>query len=194
MKYIKQLQAENQRKGEVIAELKEALRSLVDYARSAKFNATERDPIPHMNPADVVHHVSDWQRRIGDVELNGRTRTDFDDLTAEEVALVERWIIAARKHGYVKRIVSVKRGSFKAYDVHIHGEQSWKHDGTPLHAFSAWLPLAAINDMINWTHPNVAKETNYEQMALEGDWSAVRDSDPDRIWRIFEQFVLGGEK
>ena len=47
------------RQAEVITELKTALEDIQAYAASEKFNSTASDPIPTMNPADIVNRVRD---------------------------------------------------------------------------------------------------------------------------------------
>ncbi len=56
--------------------------------------------------------------------------------------------------------------------------------------FSAWLPLLAIRELTPWAEESIASLTDYPDMTEAGDWSGMRDSDPDTVWFIFDRFVL----
>ena len=56
--------------------------------------------------------------------------------------------------------------------------------------FSASLILACINELTPWTSPEVANMTDYPEMAMQGDWSGVRDTDMSLLWRIFFRHVV----
>ena len=76
MNFIQKLQAVVARQQEVIQAQEQALDDLRDYANSPKFNRTEQEPIPVMNPQDVVLRVRDWTSRIHSIALNGTVVTD----------------------------------------------------------------------------------------------------------------------
>lgn len=69
--------------------------------------------------------------------------------------------------------------------VHLSGE--------PMEVnFGAWLPLWAIKELTKWWEPVIAMMTDYPGM-LQGpdpDWSAVRDTNEDSLWEIFETITL----
>lgn len=96
---------------------------------------------------------------------------------------------AISKLGVRVDITKVARKTAKAFDLVIEGEMpsllGKKDDGFP---FSAWLPLYAIREYLNWTHAEIAEMTSYPQMAMDGDWSGVRDSSSTQIWAIFKQY------
>ena len=72
MNEIKRLQKENARQAEVIAEYQTAMQDIREYCSSAKFS----EPLATMNPADIIHRVGDWKRRINDIADNGRAIVD----------------------------------------------------------------------------------------------------------------------
>jgi len=54
----------------------------------------------------------------------------------------------------------------------------------------AWLPLLAIQYLVPWYLPSIAAMTDYPDMAMAGDWSAIRDTDTKKLWAIFEKHIL----
>lgn len=58
------------------------------------------------------------------------------------------------------------------------------------HQFLAWLPLHAIKELTNWTSEEIAYMSDYPDMAMEGDWSAIRDSSLEKIWQIFYHSIF----
>lgn len=86
--------------------------------------------------------------------------------------------------------LKVERRSDREYDLTLKGKYAVSHKYMPGCSFSAWLPLAAINDLTLWPSQEIAECTDYPYMVMEGDWSGVRDSDPETIWAIFHRFVL----
>lgn len=89
----------------------------------------------------------------------------------------------AKKQGW--KDIKIERRSEKMFDLTVEGfdpEMGCK--------FSAWLPLACIRYLTMWTSHKIAMHTDYPEMAIEGDWSGVRDSSTDSIWFIFDNFVL----
>lgn len=78
-------------------------------------------------------------------------------------------------------IGSLKRRSEKEYDFSFSyrdPETGW--DTT------AWLPLAVIQDS-KWTY--LAHMSDYPEMVLDGDWSGIRDSSKEAIWKMFDYIV-----
>jgi hypothetical protein len=100
-------------------------------------------------------------------------------MTKNEIDLVTK---LANREGWADYTVS--RKSDREYDLHIEGS-SQKMGCT----FSAWLVLAAIRSLTLWTSWKVAEMTDYPEMAMEGDWSGVRDSNEESLWAIFNKFV-----
>jgi hypothetical protein len=68
------------------------------------------------------------------------------------------------------------------FDVQIEGVRP---DGMK---FNAQLRLGAIHQLLDWA--SIAWETSYPEMVLEGDWSGIRDSDPERIRAIFQRHII----
>jgi len=96
------------------------------------------------------------------------------------IDLAERTMIA--QMGATEKWRSIDAVSFRssrAFDIGIDGVTA---DGSK---FSAWLPLLAISKQTAWSSPAIAAQCDYPDMALEGDWSAIRDSEMLTIWRIF---------
>jgi hypothetical protein len=85
--------------------------------------------------------------------------------------------------------LKVTRRSDREYDLTIEGRFGKDYPYMGGVAFSAWLPLLAIRELTMWTSEAVASLTDYPDMTAEGDWSGMRDSDPDTIWFIFDRFV-----
>lgn len=85
--------------------------------------------------------------------------------------------------------LSVSRRSEREYDLILEGNFG---KGSPMAgcAFTGWLPLFAIRELTEWPSEAIASLTDYPDMVMEGDWSGVRDSDPDTIWFIFDRFAL----
>ena len=89
-----------------------------------------------------------------------------------------------------KEIIGVKRRSDRTYDLELEG--TFKSDlSEHRFQFSAWLPLALIREFVAWPLPRVAELTKYPEMVREGDWSGVRDSEPEDIFRILALAVDG---
>ena len=74
MNIIHQLQDQNERQAEVIAELRAALADIRDYCGSAKY----AEHGSTMNPADIIHRVRDWTSRVNAVEQSGKAVVDDD--------------------------------------------------------------------------------------------------------------------
>lgn len=85
--------------------------------------------------------------------------------------------------------VRVSRRSDREFDLTLAG--SYAKDSPHLAgvAFSAWIPLMSIKELTQWPSESIASLTDYPEMVTEGDWSGVRDSDPETIWFIFHKFV-----
>lgn len=86
--------------------------------------------------------------------------------------------------------LKVSRRSDREYDLTLEGRYGKDSSHVVGVAFSAWLPLLAIRELTFWPSEEIASCTNYPDMAMEGDWSGVRDSEPENIWFIFERFAL----
>ncbi len=79
-----------------------------------------------------------------------------------------------------QRLRNLRRRSFREFDIEMDGIYT-DSCGT----WGAWLPLAVIS-AANWCHPSIAELSDYRIMAQEGDWSAIRDSRTESIWRMFD--------
>ena len=111
------------------------------------------------------------------------TMNQEQELRPVEMSLI-RYILA--REGYDLTTMTVTRRSDRLGDVSLQASRS---SGVHL---AAWLPLLAIRNLTLWTLPTIADMTDYPEMAVGGDWSAVRDSTREKIWLIFEKFVMGG--
>jgi hypothetical protein len=85
--------------------------------------------------------------------------------------------------------LKVSRRSDRKFDLSLKGRYGKDFPYLGGVAFSAWLPLIAINYLTPWSNEEIASCTDYPDMVMEGDWSGVRDSDPETIWGIFHRFV-----
>lgn len=104
------------------------------------------------------------------------------DLTANERAALR----AFESRG--ETIHKVERRSEREFDLSLEGEKDWGLS-KPVR-FSAWLPLSAIREFTNWPDPRIGSMADYPGMATGGDWSGIRDSDPETIWAIFEAHAI----
>lgn len=97
--------------------------------------------------------------------------------------------LALYRLGIRMDITEVFRKSKRQFDIEIEGEMpsvfGKKHDPVP---FTAWLPLFVVREYLKWTHEDIAWMTDYPEMAMKGDWSAVRDSSRSKIWAIFRKY------
>lgn len=82
-------------------------------------------------------------------------------------------------------IVSIERRSDREFDLIIHGTDSRTQNN-----FSGLMLLLGINELVDWTRPSVARMSSHPEMAKEGDWSGIRDSDEDAQWAIFYEHVV----
>ncbi len=118
-----------------------------------------------LNPTIINRTISDGERTILD-KFNG-------------------------SHDY--RIDKIERRSQREYDISIEGKHYFDSPTKPGErvevGFSAWLPLMCIRDLLNWCQWDIAEMTSYPSMTAAGDWSGVRDSEPEYIWEIFEKYV-----
>jgi hypothetical protein len=99
-------------------------------------------------------------------------------MNAKEKKIVDRLV---EKCGI--KDLKVSRRSDREYDLSLEGRYMREMN------FSAWLPLFAIRELTLWPSEEIAQCTDYPEMVVEGDWSGVRDSDPEKIWAIFHRFV-----
>jgi len=97
--------------------------------------------------------------------------SDREQKLIDAVAVHEQW-----------QTITVQRESDREFDLSIGGTHTQFE--TPCY-FRARLMLAALHSCCKWTSPGVAAMTDYPDMAMDGDWSAVRDSSDDTQWRIF---------
>ena len=78
--------------------------------------------------------------------------------------------------------------SEKEFELSFEGERPGFGKSDPPMKFSACLVLSCIRELFNWT--KFADMTDYPEMVREGDWSGVRDTSWDKLWRIFNETVL----
>jgi hypothetical protein len=72
---------------------------------------------------------------------------------------------------------SCQKLSNKDFDIVVEGV---KLNGV---VFKSWFPLAFIG-MMNWI--KYADLTDYPEIVRKGDWSGIRDSEEETIWKIFD--------
>ena len=80
------------------------------------------------------------------------------------------------------KVVGIERKSNRDFDVKVDCDSDFCK-------FGMWLPLGAIRSLTVWTDPKIARMTDHPEMAMEGDWSGVRDSSSEAIWAIFTEHV-----
>jgi hypothetical protein len=114
--------------------------------------------------------------------LMGFDFTGCGSVSPVEVAAVESVARAMDATGTVR----VTRRSHHAFDFRINGTYRTEHGNE--FPFSAWFPLLAIRELTQWT--KLARESDYPQMVVEGDWSGIRDSGEAKIWAMFNSAVL----
>lgn len=105
-------------------------------------------------------------------------------MNANEQSVVDR--LVAKCHIEDLKVV---RRSDREYDLSLEGRFGKDYPYLGGVAFSAWLPLLYIRDMVPWASHEVAQMTDHPDMVMDGDWSGVRDSDPETIWAIFRRFL-----
>ena len=87
-------------------------------------------------------------------------------------------------------IRSAERRSGRSYDLSLAGTQPGLKPEDRW-GFTAWLPLLLVREFVAWPHPRVAELTQHPEMVREGDWSGVRDSESEDIFRILALAVDG---
>jgi hypothetical protein len=96
----------------------------------------------------------------------------------------EEHALLAKLYTNADVIDTLTRRSPRLYDIGIEGHKA----GDGGYKFSAWLPLAAIHDLPPLKYAKAVEMSDYPYM--EGDWSGIRDSEPETIWRIFDALCL----
>ena len=81
-------------------------------------------------------------------------------------------------------LTKVTKLSKKEYDIDFEGIEYTEMFGKII--FSSYLPLHIIKKS-DWT--NFTYLSDYPEMVLEGDWSGIRDSSEDKIWKMFENVL-----
>ncbi len=79
--------------------------------------------------------------------------------------------------------LEIERKSDREFDLSIIGMRN-------NYPFSAWMPLLAINEMIDWSMPKIAQLSDYHDMVRSGDWSGIRDTNEEKLWIIFHNFII----
>ncbi len=104
------------------------------------------------------------------------TPTTLNDLSDDE-----RAVTSVLEHGASRYTIdSIERRSPREFDLGISGQH--EKFATPAN-YTAWLPLAVIGEA-NWVE--LAPHSDYPSMVWDGDWSGIRDSSEEAIWRMFE--------
>ncbi len=85
------------------------------------------------------------------------------------------------------RGLMITRRSARSYDLTIEGFYGYGH-AMQRSGFSAWLPLGALHALEAKDYARAVRMSDYPQMA--GDWSGIRDSAPETIWRMFDVLVV----
>ena len=106
-------------------------------------------------------------------------------MTPSEMKVVERLISKCHLED-----LKITHRSNRQFDIVLDGRY-----GTNAHymagvAFTAWLPLMAIRELVNWTSREVAQNTDYPEMCMTGDWSGMRDSSNEKVWAVFKKFAV----
>jgi hypothetical protein len=105
------------------------------------------------------------------------------NITSREQILIDT--VARREKWATFNVVA--RNSDREFDLLIEGTHNQFGD-RPC-KFSARLPLAALHSSCDWSSPQAAGMTDYPDMAMEGDWSAVRDTNDAGQWMMFSSLI-----
>jgi hypothetical protein len=90
----------------------------------------------------------------------------------------EKWLIKELEaKGY--SVTEIERQSEREFDLKLKG--FFKHSSV----FSAWLPLFVIRELSNWMM--LADMSDYPELVNKGDWSGIRDSSRDAIWKMLHR-------
>jgi len=103
--------------------------------------------------------------------------------TKQEVMLLAKIVAHGIKKNSGFELTEVSRLSDKEFDINYNAYSGENY------TISAWLPLASIHAFVTWPSRHVAILSDYPKMAMEGDWSGIRDSSRDKIWNIFDLYV-----
>jgi len=101
-------------------------------------------------------------------------------ISKQEDALIDR------VYPNVRHLMIIRRSS-RPYDLEIEG---FYGSGHPMQGvgFSAWLPLGALHALDAKDYARAVRMSDHPEMG--GDWSGIRDSVPETIWRMFHTLVL----
>lgn len=101
--------------------------------------------------------------------------------SAKELSLIAKILVHASE-------IEIERKSAREFDLRVCGIENVNKPGEKpwLVAFSSWLPLKVIHQS-DWIA--LARFTDYPEMVQAGDWSGVRDSAEETIWKIFDGIV-----
>jgi hypothetical protein len=139
---------------------------------SAKFiRATVEIPV-YDTSVDAKAQAEEWFMKHGITQVYVDEASIVENkpsLSASEYEAVEFMI---ESQGWTD--IMIRRKSSMMFDLTIVGKRhGW--------GFQCWFPLALI-EACDWTKPKFALISSYPEMALDGDWSAIRDSEPEKIW------------
>lgn len=114
-------------------------------------------------------------------------------INEQESIVLEMILNAMRKRDERVTVTLVERKSPQEFDVRFAAtvdapSPSRKGERMQFN-MGGWLPLAFIRECTIWTSAEVASMTDYPEMAMEGDWSGVRDTEASKIWAIFQKEV-----
>ena len=136
---------------------------------------------------DDWESVELWTRLAADVAAMLRT-SGTPEIRSAERKMMTRVAVAMVRTGGACVVNAEKRRSDRLYDINFVGRRIVEEQS---YSFSGWLPLAFVRECVLWTSKEVARMTDYPTMAMEGDWSGVRDSRREVIWEIFEKALRG---
>lgn len=113
------------------------------------------------------------------------TRTPgYKDLRHDERILLA--LVLAKSRRRITKLLMIARCSEKSFDVVI--ECRYK-SGDHEFDLGARLDLWAIQELTKWTTSELACMTDHPEMAMSGDFSALRDSTEAKRLAIFNRFV-----
>jgi hypothetical protein len=119
--------------------------------------------------------------------FRGNRRVTKEEMMKTAKEIVDAVIALATDHKY--DIEKIEVNSDVVGDISLEGVQTYGKEGHTCR-FSAWLPLLAIRELTNWCSWEIAEMTDYPEMAHDGDWSGVRDTNRESIMEIFNTHVL----
>lgn len=164
---------------------------------SYRVGRKDKQPLPDGNTARnfrTLREALAYQRELAMADREGVLVGDYylylpEGVSAETVELIQKVLCDSTSAWSITGVRYHHMGVGDPHDVVVDGTYKPEGHKGEGYRFSAWLPLLAIRERINWCAPEVARMTDHPEMTQAGDWSGVRDTDRERILEIFEAHV-----